>query len=450
MGVPMNYKPYPKYKAVGWASAHASWLEEIPEGWEVKAIKRDFKIFNGATPKSANVEYWSGQILWITPSDLSKLRTKYIDDSIRKITKLGLNSCGTVLVPKGSIVLSTRAPIGNVAISDKNMCTNQGCKSAVPRKVQDTRFLYYNLLVSSSQLNNLGKGATFMELSNEDFGSFKIPFPPLKEQTQIANYLDQKTKKIDTLIEKQQSLIELLKEKRQALISHVVTKGLDNTVLMKESGVAWLGEVPEGWEVTRLGYISKKIGSGKTPRGGSEIYTDIGILFLRSQNVYDEGLFLEDVVRISEKINNEMENTKVKSGDILLNVTGASIGRTVLVPDNFEQANVNQHVCIIRLNSKKYRKYISIVMKSLVIKNQIDAIQNGAAREGLNFEQIANFKISLPPLKEQTQIANYLDQKTKQIDTLIEKAKHSITLLKERRTALISAVVTGKVDVRGL
>jgi len=135
------YKPYPKYKESG-----VAWLGEVPEGWEVKAIKRDFKIFNGATPKSVISKYWNGETVWITPSDLSKLSNKYIDTSIRKITKIGLNSCGTVLVPKSSIVMSTRAPIGNVAIANRELCTNQGCKSAVPITLKDTRFLYYNLL----------------------------------------------------------------------------------------------------------------------------------------------------------------------------------------------------------------------------------------------------------------------------------------------------------------
>jgi type I restriction enzyme S subunit len=219
---------------------------------------------------------------------------------------------------------------------------------------------------------------------------------------------------------------------------------------MKDSGVKWLGEIPEHWKVSKLGYITKKIGSGKTPRGGAEVYSDTGILFLRSQNIYDEGLFLDDIVRISKEINDNMENTQVKSGDILLNVTGGSIGRTTIVPDYFEKANVNQHVCIIRLNSSKYRAYISLVMKSLLMKTQIDAIQNGAAREGLNFEQIAGFRLAIPPVNEQNEIVDFIDNRTSKIDNLISKATKAIELLKEKRIALISSTVTGKIDVRGI
>ena len=228
------------------------------------------------------------------------------------------------------------------------------------------------------------------------------------------------------MIEKQTKLIELLKEKRQAVISHAVTKGINPNVPMKDSGVEWLGEIPEHWEVKKLGLITSKIGSGKTPRGGSEVYTDSGILFLRSQNIYDGGLFLDEVVYISEEINNEMLNTQIKDGDILLNVTGGSIGRTCLIPSNFQKANVNQHVCIIRLNTKKDRVFISYFMKSALIKSQIDGIQNGAAREGLNFEQISGFKIVLPPQNEQNEIVNYINYKSSKIDTLIEKSNKSI------------------------
>ena len=217
---------------------------------------------------------------------------------------------------------------------------------------------------------------------------------------------------------------------------------------MKDSGIAWLGEVPEHWQVTYLKRLVSKIGSGKTPLGGSEVYVDDGVLFLRSQNVYDEGLRLEDAVFIAPDVDQSMLNTRVQPGDILLNVTGASIGRACLVPDDFPPANVNQHVCIIRLVEMSQRKFIASVMKSDLIKNQVSIAQTGAAREGLNFDQLGNFVFVLPPSDEQAAITAFLDRETAKLDALAAEAQRGIELLKERRSALISAAVTGKIDVR--
>src|ERR1035441_5359980 len=141
--------------------------------------------------------------------------------------------------------------------------------------------------------------------------------------------------------------------------------------IYKDSGVEWLGQVPEHWEVKQFGYICSKIGSGKTPSGGAETYIDEGIVFLRSQNIYDEGLFLDDVVYISEETDENLRASRVLAGDILLNITGGSLGRTCLVPKGLAQANVNQHVCIIRLTELASREYVAQSMKSSWVRGQI-------------------------------------------------------------------------------
>ena len=210
----------------------------------------------------------------------------------------------------------------------------------------------------------------------------------------------------------------------------------------KDSGVEWLGEVPQHWKVLRLGFLCKKIGSGKTPLGGAEVYTDDGILFLRSQNIYDEGFFLDDVVYISDEIDKTMPWSRVLPNDILLNITGASLGRTCLVPDKFVPANVNQHVCIIRLEDQRLCKYVALVLKSSSLKAQIDITQTGANREGLNFDQISKLSLTIPPLPEQRSIATFLDRETTKIDELIAEQQQLIDLLKEKRQAVISHAVT--------
>lgn len=210
----------------------------------------------------------------------------------------------------------------------------------------------------------------------------------------------------------------------------------------KDSGVAWLGEVPSHWSVTTVKRLTSRISSGKTPFGGSETYVDEGVVFLRSQNVYDEGLRLDDVVFISEDVDETMAMSRVRPGDILLNITGASIGRSCLVPAEFPSANVNQHVCAVRVADAAQAPFVGWIFKSEPIKNQIDFAQNGAAREGLNFDQIGQMVLSIAPLQEQEAIANFLDRETAKIDALIAEQEKLLTLLAEKRQATISHAVT--------
>ncbi|BAY94825.1 MULTISPECIES: restriction endonuclease subunit S [unclassified Tolypothrix] len=215
----------------------------------------------------------------------------------------------------------------------------------------------------------------------------------------------------------------------------------------KDSGVEWLGEIPEHWEVKRTKFFVTKIGSGKTPKGGSEIYVDSGVMLIRSQNVYDDGLRLDDVVYIDDEIDNLQINSRVFPNDILLNITGASIGRVSLVPPNFIKANVNQHVCIFRPDLKKiFPPYLHLLLCSKQGKEQIFSYENGTSREGLNFQQAGNLTFAIPPPDEQEIIARFLDHKTKQIDDLIAKKEALLEKLDEKRTALISHAVTKGLD----
>jgi type I restriction enzyme S subunit len=218
----MSLPRYEKYKDSG-----VEWLGEVPEHWEVEQLKNNFYIIGGSTPKSDKLEFWGGQIVWITPTDLNNSKLDVLFDSQRKITPDGLSSCGTNLIPVGSIILSTRAPIGSIGIAGTELCTNQGCKSLVPNNGVNTKFFALILCITTAELNIRGRGTTFLELSGEQLGSFKIPVPCRTEQDAITAFLDQETTKIDELIVESQNVIELLKERRSALISSAVTGKID-------------------------------------------------------------------------------------------------------------------------------------------------------------------------------------------------------------------------------
>lgn len=441
-----KYAVYEEYKESGIA-----WLGRVPTHWQVSLLKWRYQVTLGKMLKSkqtapdeteapylraANIQ-WRGvdtsdvKRMWFTPEEKKKLQ-----------------------LCKGDLLVSEGGDVGRSALWNEEIdgCYIQNSINRIrARENADTRFLYYWMyfIKHAGYIDMICNKATIAHFTVEKIGATPCVYPPLEEQNQIAVFLDKETAKMDALVEKQEHLITLLREKRQAIISHAVTKGLNPNAKMKESGIEWLGEVPEHWKITKLGYIAKKIGSGKTPRGGSEVYQKEGILFLRSQNVHDRGLMLgkKEAVYISVEIDSEMSATRVKPGDILLNITGASIGRTCIVPANFPRANVNQHVCIIRV-PENLQYYLSYFLKSVFSKSQIDAFQTGASREGLNFEQISKIILCIPPKREQQKIATFLDKETTKIDTLVEKCETAIELLKERRIALIAAAVTGKIDVR--
>lgn len=276
----------------------------------------------------------------------------------------------------------------------------------------------------------------------------RAKIPPLPTQRRIAAYLDQETTRIDALIKAKERLIELLEEKRQALITHAVTKGLDPDVPMQDSGVDWLGDVPVGWKVVPLRYLTDKIGSGVTPKGGSQVYQKKGVPFLRSQNIHFSGLKLDDVAYISEDIHEGMSNSHVMTGDVLLNITGASIGRCYYYEGELGEVNVNQHVCVVRPNMEILTKYLYFVLASSVGQRQVTLSQTGGGREGLSFESIKGFLIPVPhEVDSQKEIVKELEQGLGRLSALQTLTEQTISLLVERRSALVSNAVTGKIQI---
>lgn len=197
------------------------------------------------------------------------------------------------------------------------------------------------------------------------------------------------------------------------------------------------------WPTVPLKYLVSKIGSGKTPKGGAEVYTSSGVMLLRSQNVHFDGLRLDDVVHIDETMDEDMASTRVQPNDVLLNITGASIGRCTVVPNEFEAANVNQHVCIIRPKPQRLLPaYLNLVLQSPTIQNEIRFGENGSSREGLNFEQVGAFEIPAPPMPEQVSCVGRAQTSVQRVESLIGAKQNLLILMAEKRRALIAHSVT--------
>lgn len=241
-----------------------------------------------------------------------------------------------------------------------------------------------------------------LNISTDDFFKIKILLPPLPEQQKIAEILSTQ----DKIIELKEKLLEQKQEQKKLLLN----------ILLSDKQNPRIGQ--NGWKFVKLGEICQKIGSGSTPKGGREVYLDSGIPIIRSQNVLNGILDMKDVAYISMEQHQKMKGTWVCPNDILLNITGASIGRSCVVPKNIQAANVNQHVCIIRLKNGVNPIFICDIILSDKIQKQIQLFSAGGGRQGLNFQQIAAFKILLPPLPEQQAIAEVLSTADKEIDLL--------------------------------
>ncbi|MGE9657865.1 restriction endonuclease subunit S [Snodgrassella alvi] len=410
-----KYKAYPEYKDSG-----VKWLGKTPSNWSVIPLKRYFSIINGSTPKSGNDNFWNGDIIWITPSDLSKLTSFDIINSTRKITKSGLASCGTSIVPINSIILSCRAPIGSIGLAKVELCTNQGCKSLVPFQDSSSYFYAYVLSICTEELNAKGKGTTFLELSNDELGYFSLPKPTIKEQRNIVIFLDYETYKIDTLIKQQQQLIKLLEEKRQAVISQAVTKGLNPNVSMKDSGVEWLGEIPEHWVIQKAKYLfilqrGYDLTSHQFIEGEYPVYGSNGII--------------------------GYHNKYTTSAPSLTVGRSGSVGEINFINVSFWAHNTSLY---LKETNDADMRFIFYLLKAMDIKS----LSAGSAVGSLDRNNIHACYIAKPPLEEQIKIAQHLDRELLKLSSIEQKAKFIIIKLKERRTALISAAVTGKIDVR--
>lgn len=305
-------------------------------------------------------------------------------------------------------------------------------------------YYYYLMVDQTKELLHLAKNLRH-SFTEEQLGVLKVPVPPIKEQRNIVEYLDSQCAEIDTLLDKTRKSIEEYIQLKQVVITQALTKGIRDNRNMKNSGIEWIGEIPEEWGIAKIKYGVTKVGSGKTPSGGAETYASEGILFLRSQNIYDTGLVLDNPVYITDEVDEDMKNTRVLPNDVLLNITGGSIGRCCIFPKEQGKANVNQHVSIIRvIDSIFLPEYMHYYWMSSLGKISISLLQTGGNREGMSANAIKNSLIPMIPIDEQREIIDYLDAKCIEMDNLISKKEQFLNELEVYKKSLIYECVTGK------
>ena len=424
-----RHQAYPSYIESG-----VEWLGKLPNHWEVRRLGH---FFEERREKVSDKVYSALSVTkqGVVPQLENAAKTDAGDN--RK------------LVLKNDFVINSRSDRkGSSGTSPFDGSVSLISIVMAPRMI-NPKFAHH-LLRSypfQEEFYRYGKGivADLWSTNSSEMKNILLPDIPEKEEEAIANFLDHETGKIDTLIEKQQQLIKLLKEKRQAVISHAVTKGLNPNASMRDSGVEWLGEVPDHWVSCALKYYARVVDCKHI-----------------TAEFFDEGIPLASISEVKEwhvnlasaKLTNEKYyldliggGRKPEPGDIIYS-RNATVGEAALVMEGMPDFAMGQDVCLIRLDDDVLSEYILYVLKSRVISNQLDLAMVGSTFKRINVDDIRNFAVALPSFEEQVEIVKELTQILGKYDTLVVNAEKTISLMTERRTALISAAVTGKIDVR--
>ncbi len=424
------------------------WIGKIPQSWNIKTLRRLARVVNGATPKSDVPEFWDGNIKWATPEDLGKNEGKFISETRRMITEKGFESCGTNLLPKGSVVLSTRAPIGLCAVNTVPMCINQGCRGVIPEKELDTSFAYYVLIAGTKPLEALGTGSTFTELGRNLLLNFELPLPERQEQKRLAFFLDSKTSLIDRAIEEKRKLVELLKEKRAAMIHQAVTRGLDENAELVDSGVEWIGKIPQSWNISKAKTF---IAAEKSGVWGDEAKGDGNDLPCLRVADFDHDHLSFGSVETIRNIDPKQQYRILKDGSVLIEKSGGGekqpVGRAIYFHSNQKMVCAN-FIDSIETNNRVMPKFFTYALSAAYSAGlNTKAIKQSTGIQNLDTKSYFNEQFPLPPKETQVQVIDFLDSKTSLIDQAIEQVEKSIGLLMEYRGSLIFNVVTGKIIV---
>lgn len=444
-GNTVRYKLYPAYKPSG-----VEWLGDIPAGWEVWKIKQIARLNPSKNEVSQIPDETSVTFL---PMEVIG---EYGELDTGRIRNIGQVRTGYTYLGEGDVCIAKITPCfenGKAAIVTQLVngiafATTEVIPIRCNERV-DSKFLF--AVLTSSPFNKLAEGSMYgaggqKRVSDMFVANYHLALPAPSEQTKIAAFLDYETGKIEGLIAKQERLIELLEEKRQAVISHAVTKGLAPNAPLRPSGIDWLGDVPAHWEVLSL----KRVVSLK---GGyafsSESFADIGKRVIRIGDIDTYGnVSLENAKCIPIAMANRFNEYEVRTGHILMAMTGATIGKAGWYL-NQEPALLNQRVGAFECDEGHIgSRFFWYILKSDGYQKYVTLTAFGGAQPNISDTQMLSYSIVLPALVEQEMISNFLDSENITFDELTLKAQSAITLLKERRTALISAAVTGKIDVR--
>ncbi len=425
MSIASRYGRYTRYRPT-----FVPWIGEIPLDWKVIRTKHAARVASGHTPSRSVREYWENcTIPWFTLADVWQIRDdrqKYIDQTKEKISQLGLDNSAARLLPAGTVILSRTASVGFSGILSQPMATTQDFVNWVPGRSITSEYLLYVFRTMRGELRRLTMGSTHQTIYMPDVLQFSTPLPSIAEQRCISKFLDRETVKIDALIQKKQRLIELLDEKRAALISHAVTKGLDPSVAMRQSGVEWIGEIPAHWSVKKV-WMMFELGRGRVI-SHEEIHQHSGPYPVYSSQTLNRGMM-------------GSMDTYDFNGDYLTWTTdGAYAGTVFRRSGKFNCTNVCGTLSPRGLVDLDFMRHAINLATSWFVRHDINPkLMNNV---------MASIQVQVPAIDEQERICSRIRTISQTMRPLVEAVTTVISRLQEYRAALISAAVTGQIDVR--
>lgn len=434
-----RYSAYPEYRSSG-----IDWADVLPGHWNTAKLKWYSICYTGGTPDKNNDSFWDdGTIPWLNSGAVND---RYITGPSAYITEDAYKNSSAKWVSEGALLMALAGQgktKGMVARLGFRSTCNQSLAAIIPDSRLLPGFLYWWLTKNYTNIRNLGGGDNRDGINLDMLGGISVPLPSSEEQQAIAAFLDRETAKIDGVIGKREKLIELLQEKRSALISHAVTKGLDPEVKLKPSGIDWLGDIPEHWEMWKIAHGYSQTGSGTTPPSEEDVWYDGDICWVTTGELR-ENIILDTSKKITSEALQTFSALKLfPPGTLLVAMYGATIGRLAILGIN---ATTNQACCALVNSSIFETRFVFYWFQAF--KEFVILLASGGGQPNISQDKIRSLKIASPSFQEQQMIAEYLDKETAKIDSLIEKEQTIIGKLKEYRLALISEAVTGKIDVR--
>ena len=433
-----------------------AWIGDIPHDWDIKRVKYLASLkgrigWQGLTSDEyidegpyliTGVDFQNGGIDWSNCVHISEKRWEEAPE---------------IHIQNGDLLITKDGTVGKVAIVsglEDKASLNSGVLLIRTEPGFDKRFLFWVLQSEEFwtwfRLKNAGN-STIIHLYQGDFAEFSYTFPKAAEQCAIADFLDTQCAKIDSVIVDIENLIETLQKYKKSLITEAVTKGLDWSAPMKDSGVKWVGEVPADWKVSRVKYLIDDnhpypIGDGDHGMIKADDYLDEGIPYIRVLNLtWGDGMNLDNLVFISDKMNTMIKNSVLRPNDILIAKTGATIGKTAIVPDSLPISNTTSHVGKITLPNTHCAKYFFYVMTSNVVQKQIQDISAmQSTRPELGIEGMRDLVVVVPPLTTQERIAEYLDERCAKTDEILQAKKTQLDVMRKHKASIIYEYVTGK------
>jgi type I restriction enzyme S subunit len=394
---------------------------KLPEGWLWKKLggkKGVANIINGSTPSTDNPEYWDGDILWATPSDLGKLSSIHIDDTERKITKAGLDSCSTTLLPVDTVLLTSRAPVGNLAITKKPICTNQGFKSFIPKEEINSLYLYFAIKKIVPAIQKQSHGNTFTEITKELVQNFEIPFPPTRDdQIRIASELER-------------NMAETEKMRQAALSQKEAIAAMQGAILREVFPYKAGDKLPEGWNWKRFKNMGR-LSQGGTPSTDVLKYWEGNIPFITGADITNLHVSKARSF-LTEKGLHSGKTQKCEKGDLLI-VSRTRVGRIGIAKTTL---GISQDVSVLRVNEGFDVKYLAMFLQS--ISRQLEEACQGATIKGLTRDYIENILIPLPPtLDDQKRIASELERKLAEIEKMRQAADNQLEAIEALPGAIL-------------